>query len=165
MAIHSSILAWRIPMGRGVWQATVHGVTKSWTQLRDFHFLSLSMSFHQIHQVASLILCSLSCLDTQRKFSLAVIYFRNQPIRKKRTSEINETKLVNQRILYNWAVLKIVLDYSKTLVCLGQNLNSMKYLAYFPGTMESLNKTQRNNFLIWCPYISSPHQTGYQSYF
>ena len=28
MAIHSSILAWRIPMGRGVWQATVHGVTK-----------------------------------------------------------------------------------------------------------------------------------------
>ena len=27
-AIHSSILAWRIPMDRGVWQATVHGVTK-----------------------------------------------------------------------------------------------------------------------------------------
>ena len=76
----------------GVWQATV---TKSWTQLSDFHFLSRSMSFHQIHQVASLILRSLSCLDTQRKFSLAVIYFRNQPIRKIRTSEINETKLVN----------------------------------------------------------------------
>ena len=32
MATHSSILAWRIP-----W-TTVHGVTKSWTQLRDFHF-------------------------------------------------------------------------------------------------------------------------------
>ena len=42
-------------MERGVWQATVHGVTKSWTQLSDFYFLSLSMSFHQIHQVASLI--------------------------------------------------------------------------------------------------------------
>ena len=27
---HSSILAWRIPMDRGAWQATVHGVTKSW---------------------------------------------------------------------------------------------------------------------------------------
>ena len=25
MATHSSILAWRIPMDRGVWQATVHG--------------------------------------------------------------------------------------------------------------------------------------------
>ena len=29
MATHSSILAWRIPMERGAWQATVHGVTKS----------------------------------------------------------------------------------------------------------------------------------------
>ena len=31
MATHSSILAWRIPMDRGAWWATVHGVTKSWT--------------------------------------------------------------------------------------------------------------------------------------
>ena len=31
MAAHSSILAWRIPMDRGVCQATVHGVAKSWT--------------------------------------------------------------------------------------------------------------------------------------
>ena len=27
-ATHSSILAWRIPMDRGAWWATVHGVTK-----------------------------------------------------------------------------------------------------------------------------------------
>ena len=26
MATHSSILAWRIPMDRGVWSATVHGL-------------------------------------------------------------------------------------------------------------------------------------------
>ena len=32
---HSSILAWRIPMDRGAWQAAVHGVTKSQTQLSD----------------------------------------------------------------------------------------------------------------------------------
>ena len=32
-ATHSSILAWRIP-----WTDVVHGVTKSWTRLRDFHF-------------------------------------------------------------------------------------------------------------------------------
>ena len=31
MATHSSILAWRIPMDRGAWQTTVHGVAKSWT--------------------------------------------------------------------------------------------------------------------------------------
>ena len=35
MATHSSILAWRIPMDRGAWRATVHGVAKSQTQLND----------------------------------------------------------------------------------------------------------------------------------
>ena len=31
MATHSNILAWRIPMDRGDWWATVNEVTKSWT--------------------------------------------------------------------------------------------------------------------------------------
>ena len=31
MAIHSSILAWRIPMDRGAWGAKVHGVAKGQT--------------------------------------------------------------------------------------------------------------------------------------
>ena len=35
METHSSFLAWRIPMDRGAWQATVHVVTKSWTRLSD----------------------------------------------------------------------------------------------------------------------------------
>ena len=35
MATFSSILAWRSPMDRGAWWATVHGVTKSRTQLSD----------------------------------------------------------------------------------------------------------------------------------
>ena len=30
-ATHSSIFAWKIPMDRGAWWATVHGVTKSQT--------------------------------------------------------------------------------------------------------------------------------------
>ena len=34
METHSSILAWRIPWTVGAWKATVHMVTKSWTQLR-----------------------------------------------------------------------------------------------------------------------------------
>ena len=33
MAIQSSILAWRIPMDGGPWQATVHGVAKSQKRL------------------------------------------------------------------------------------------------------------------------------------
>ena len=40
MATHSSILTWRIPMDREAWQATVHGVAKSWTRLSDFHFFT-----------------------------------------------------------------------------------------------------------------------------
>jgi len=33
MATHSSTLVWRIPMDKGFWWATVHGVTKSQTRL------------------------------------------------------------------------------------------------------------------------------------
>ena len=29
MAIHSSILAWSIPMDKGAWRAIIHGVSKS----------------------------------------------------------------------------------------------------------------------------------------
>ena len=35
MTTHSSLLAWRIPIDRGAWRVTVHGVTKSRTQLSD----------------------------------------------------------------------------------------------------------------------------------
>ena len=35
LTTHSSVLAWTIPMGRGAWQATVRGVTKSWARLKQ----------------------------------------------------------------------------------------------------------------------------------
>ena len=35
VATCSSILAWRIPMDKRAWGATVHGVTKSRTQMSD----------------------------------------------------------------------------------------------------------------------------------
>ena len=35
MAIHFSILAWRIPMDRGTWWATLHEVAKSHKQLSN----------------------------------------------------------------------------------------------------------------------------------
>ena len=41
MATHSSILAWKNPMDRGTWQATVHSVTKSQTRLSNSTFFLL----------------------------------------------------------------------------------------------------------------------------
>ena len=35
MATHFSIFAWRIPLDRGAWQATVHEVAKSRTRLSN----------------------------------------------------------------------------------------------------------------------------------
>ena len=44
------------PMGRGAWQATVHGVTKSQTQLSDLSTLAnsidLSLNFEYKHRLA-----------------------------------------------------------------------------------------------------------------
>ena len=52
MATHSSTLAWKNPMDRGAWWATVHGVAKSQTQLSNltftfhFHALEKEMTTH-----------------------------------------------------------------------------------------------------------------------
>ena len=35
MTMHSSILAWRIPMDRGAWQVAIQGVAKSQTRLSN----------------------------------------------------------------------------------------------------------------------------------
>ena len=34
-AAHSGILAWRVPMDRGAWWATVHRVAKNWRHLKQ----------------------------------------------------------------------------------------------------------------------------------
>ena len=40
MATHSNILAWKIPMDRGAWLATVHRVAQSLTQLKRLSTLT-----------------------------------------------------------------------------------------------------------------------------
>ena len=42
MAAHSSTLAWRIPMDRGAWRATVHGVAKSQTHPKRLSIILVS---------------------------------------------------------------------------------------------------------------------------
>ena len=69
MATHSSILAWRIPMDRGAWWATVHGVAKNRPWLRTwlslfsqtaclFHYLSLDKNLVLGKQSSYLLLFS-----------------------------------------------------------------------------------------------------------
>ena len=45
MATHSSTLVWRIPMDRGTWWATAHGVAKSWAQLVTKHSTMLDVAW------------------------------------------------------------------------------------------------------------------------
>ena len=97
-ANHSSIFAWRSPMDRGAWQATVHGVTKSWTwlsneaqhstlpQSRALHRLSKGHSkfLHQALlvriQANTPVLCAHHCphthTHTQRKASPSTCHRR-----------------------------------------------------------------------------------------
>ena len=44
MATHSSVLAWKNPMVRGAWQATVHKVTKNWILLKRVSMHSVLVS-------------------------------------------------------------------------------------------------------------------------
>ena len=53
LATYSSTLAWRLS-----WQATVLGITKSWTQATDFHF---SLSVLSIEYAVDP--CPLKCFD------------------------------------------------------------------------------------------------------
>ena len=45
MATHSSIVAWKTPMDRGAWVATVHGVTNSRTRLSMRAHISSTLNF------------------------------------------------------------------------------------------------------------------------
>ena len=57
IATHSSILAWRIPMDRGAWRATVHRVTKSCIQLSDFDFHPFFLVFIEFVTTLFLFFC------------------------------------------------------------------------------------------------------------
>ena len=50
MAIHSSVLAWRIPMDRGAWRAAAHGVAKGQTWLSDN--VHVHMVYHAVLDTA-----------------------------------------------------------------------------------------------------------------
>ena len=58
MATHCSTLAWRIPMDRGAWQATVHGGHKELDMTERLHFHFLSLFFLALEMILSPITIS-----------------------------------------------------------------------------------------------------------
>ena len=86
MATHPSILAWRIPMDRGAWWATVHGVTKSRTRLQrlSMHTCTFIISVHFLttHRYPCAVLCCavLSCFSHVRLFVMLWTVARQAPL-------------------------------------------------------------------------------------
>ena len=81
MATHSSTLAWRFPMDRGAWKATVHGVAKSWTWLSDFMFMLWSQM--QAPYPIAFKFLYFQCTYTPFKTEIIVVNFKrnkNLPI-------------------------------------------------------------------------------------
>ena len=63
MATHSIILAWRTPMDRGAWWATVHGVTTSRTQLKRLSMRAFTLYTCRFYkQTVQILVCgTFSC--------------------------------------------------------------------------------------------------------
>ena len=71
MATHSSILAWRIPMDREAWWATVHRIAKSWALLK---WLSM-LTYHPLPISPSLAIPPLLVTTTLFPVSTWLIWF------------------------------------------------------------------------------------------
>ena len=70
MATHSSALAWRISMDRGAWWATVHGVAKNCTRLKQ---LSMHTHIFVKHQILFKILKEKHFLLTEKKKKIVLL--------------------------------------------------------------------------------------------
>ena len=81
MATHSSTLAWKNPMDRDAWRATVHGITKSRTQLSDFTFFSFFQDEEKtetisIFKTAIVHLGNSHCRKTRRRYTMTTYVAR-----------------------------------------------------------------------------------------
>ena len=57
LTTHSNTLAWRIPMDRGAWQATVHGIAKSWTWQNNWAYSTAWIKRHATPKLEEVPFC------------------------------------------------------------------------------------------------------------
>ena len=88
MATHSHYSCLENPMDGGAWQATLHGVTKSWTRLSDFTFtliiiifllqraplFSIYLLIFIFDCAGPLLLCGFSLVVASGGYSLAAVH-------------------------------------------------------------------------------------------
>ena len=72
MATQSGILAWEIPVDKGAWQATAHGVAKSQTWSSNFHKHTPQLSGDYIINGLSILYCGFS---ERNRFEIAFHWF------------------------------------------------------------------------------------------
>ena len=72
MATQSGILAWEIPVDKGAWQATAHGVAKSQTWSNNFHKHTPQLSGDYIINGLSILYCGFS---ERNRFEIAFHWF------------------------------------------------------------------------------------------
>ena len=123
MAAHSSILPWRIPIDRGAWQATVHGVTKGQTRLKRLSTCTPQILKAHTHSLFitffSLILCPENSTNLiSPKFWLSLF-----------SSSSPQCSNLYQKLATAWLQAGLIED----LPC------------FFPGTQRSLS------FVCLCP--------------
>ena len=145
MATHSTICAWRIPMNRGAWQATVHGVTKSQTWLSNSTASIYSLlGLYKTWKIPWLMRCGLFHLWSQ--IEQAKHHGTRLPALGTLGSEHSRL------FTLPWASQRLF-----TYLCFGSRVYTPRFLSYktflsqITVTMQNLKshfRKLRNNFLI-----------------
>ena len=95
MATHTSTPAWEVPsMDAGAWQATVHGVAKSWTWLRDFTFTLSNQQTETKSKGALFLTFGKLTLSMEEKNHHSVPLFHSCPHSQKEPWSYSPTSLV-----------------------------------------------------------------------
>ena len=74
IATHSSILAWKNPMDRGAWQATVCGAAKSWTRLSDLSVRAHIHTHTYTHTHTHRLIYYSSSVESKRAWNSKILF-------------------------------------------------------------------------------------------
>ena len=122
MATHSSILAWRIPMDRGAWQATVHEVTKSRKKMcSNIH------SYHSILLHIFLCACAIFSLICPRE-ELLVHKVCEYSILQDNVSSLSHLQCSREPLHPPSVVLAFLCLSIVVLICIFVVVNEVDYL-------------------------------------